>query len=295
MGRISVNDDFKTLCKNIKMSETVVRNIQSRYHAITKRINTDFWNITSDTAHSLYVGSYGRGTCIYSSDIDAIVELPWDEYQKYDAYSNNGQSALLGAVRSSLAKTYSMSKIGADGQVVDISFSDGVTFEIVPSFKYSDGSYCYPDTHNGGSWQDMNPKTEISAFNGRNQLANGNLKRLCQMLRAWKDKNVVLMNGILLDTIAYRFMQNYKYAAESYVYYDWLSRDCFKYIYENADKDYWLKPGSSERVYKQISFKRNAKQAYELSVDAINAATDDYYYTWHDKWRKIYGTKFPSI
>ena len=135
MGRISVSSDFQQFCKNLRMSDSVVSNIQSRYRAITKRINQDFWGSDSEIQHSFYVGSYGRGTAIYTSDIDMVVELPWSEYTKYNDYSGNGQSALLQAVRNSLKKTYSNSCVSADGQVVDIVFSDGVKFEIVPALN----------------------------------------------------------------------------------------------------------------------------------------------------------------
>ena len=111
MGNISVTSDFDRFCKSLRMSDTTVSSIQNRYHAITKRVNTDYWNSSSDTLHSLYVGSYGRGTSIYTSDIDIVVELPWSEYTRYNNYSENGQSALLAGLRSCLLKTYSSTSI----------------------------------------------------------------------------------------------------------------------------------------------------------------------------------------
>lgn len=293
MSDISVSQDFTKFCKNLRMSDSIIKDVQTRYHVITKRINKDFWSTESETSHSFYVGSYGRGTAIYTSDIDIVVELPWSEYTKYDKYIGNGQSALLQAVKSSLQKTYSSSKIGGDGQVVVIDFSNGVKFEIVPSFKCSDSSYIYPDTHNGGSWKAMKPKEEMNCFDGRNSISNNNLKRLCRMARAWNSNMTVLMSGILIDTIAYRFMQTYEYADKSYSYYDWLSRDFFKYLYDNADKDYWVKFGDGKHITKKYSFKSEAKKAYELSLEAIEAYGKGYSYTWHSKWREIYGTKFP--
>ena len=35
-----------------------------RYKEITKAVNRTFWNSESETDHSRYVGSYGRGTAI---------------------------------------------------------------------------------------------------------------------------------------------------------------------------------------------------------------------------------------
>lgn len=96
---------------------------------------------------------------------------------------------------------------------------------------------------------------------------------------AWNSNMNVFMSGILIDTIAYRFMQNYEYADKSYSYYDWLSRDFFKYLYDNADKEYWVKFGDNKHVTKKYSFKNEAKKAYELSLSAIDAYDKGYSYT----------------
>jgi hypothetical protein len=122
------------------------------------------------------VGSYGRNTAIDGfSDLDMVFELPSDLYFKYDEYTGNGQSALLQAVRNSIQKTYSTSSLGADGQVVVISFTDGITFEVVPVFNNKAGSYTYPDSNDGGKWRTTNPRPEIEAIRSRNTVCNGNL------------------------------------------------------------------------------------------------------------------------
>jgi predicted nucleotidyltransferase len=76
--------------------------ISTRYHAITRAINREFWNSQSETQNSLYVGSYGRGTAIDTSDLDVLVELPQGEYIRYDLVKGNGQSRLLQALRTSI-------------------------------------------------------------------------------------------------------------------------------------------------------------------------------------------------
>jgi len=202
------------------MSSDTVSIIQYRYHQITKRINLDYRNSTSETAYSLYVGSYGRGTEIWTSDIDMIVQLPYETYVKFNGYSSNGQSALLQEVKGILQKTYSTSFVKGDGQVIGINFSDGINFEIVPAFINKDDSYTYPDSNNGGSWKKTDPKKEISAMNTRNSDTNKNLKRLCRMARAWKNKCDVSMSGILIDTLAYKFIGDWQYKDKSYLYYD---------------------------------------------------------------------------
>lgn len=296
MGKISVYKDFQTFCDNLRMSDTDVEAVQRRYHSITKNINQNFWNSNSDTLHSRYVGSYGRGTCIYTSDIDVLVELPWEQYTRFNQYSGNGQSALLAEVRNSLKSTYSSSKISADGQVVDIDFSDGVKFEVVPAFKFADDSgYCYPDTNHGGSWKHMNPKSEIDCFNGRNTMCKGNLKKFCRMLRAWKNENYIPMNGILLDSIAYNFFRNYEHADKSFTFYDWISRDFFEFLQDNSDRVNWDRPGDNGIIKREFTIKYDVIATCEAVQEAMKCLSNDYYYTWHDKWREIYGTRFPAV
>ena len=169
---MSVSDYFSTFCSNLRMDSDTVSTIQYRYHQITKRINLDYWNSSSETTHSLYVGSYGRGTEIWTSDIDIIVQLPYSTYEKFNAYKSNGQSALLQEVKGVFQKTYSTSYVKGDGQVIGINFSDGINFEIVPAFINTDGSYTYPDSNNGGSWRITDPKKEIDAMNSRNKDTN---------------------------------------------------------------------------------------------------------------------------
>lgn len=296
MGNILVYEDFCNFCKNLEISQAIKNTVDTRIKSITKRINSDYWGNDSETIHSLIVGSYGRGTAIKTSDIDLVVELPWSEYTRFNNYTWNGQSAFIQSVKQCLQKTYPSSKISGDGQVVDIDFSDGIKFEVVPAFKYIDGGYCYADTNDGGHWKSMDPVKEMLMFTYLNAQYDGNLIRLCRMARAWKDQMNVLMPGILIDTIACRFLGQYEYAKNSYTYYDWMSRDFFKYIIDNESKTDWPKFGSGDIVVKKypISVNTDSQRAYNLAIDAITADSNHVDYIWHSRWRDIYGYKFPS-
>jgi len=221
-------DWFRVFCANIQVQDGGT--ISTRYKAITRRLNTDFWNSASDTAHSLYVGSYGRNTAIQGfSDLDMLMELPSAVYHQYDCHIGNGQSALLQAVKASIEKTYSTTSIRADGQVILVPFADGITFEVVPAFTNDDNtSYTYPDANSGGRWRTTNPRPEIESIRTRNNACNGNLVRLCRMMRAWKDRWNVPIGGLLIDTLAYQFIENCEYREKSYLYYDFMCRDFFR-------------------------------------------------------------------
>ena len=61
---MGINTWFKEFHESIYMTTDVVSKVRLRYKSITKRINEEYWNSSSETNHSLYVGSYGRGTDI---------------------------------------------------------------------------------------------------------------------------------------------------------------------------------------------------------------------------------------
>lgn len=289
-------DWFTTFCKNIQVQN--VGTISLRYRNITRRLNTDFWNTSSETSHSLYVGSYGRNTAIQGfSDLDMIFRLPYSEYERYNNYSGNGQSALLQSVRRSLGRTYSNSRIGADGQVVEISFTDGITFEVVPGFENTDDSFTFPDANGGGHWRTTNPRPEITEIRSRNKDCNGNLVRLCRMMRAWKSKWSVPMGGLLIDTLAYRFIDSWEYKDKSYFYYNYMCRDYLEFLAgQNRNQQYWKAPGSRQFVYRKGTFESKASECHELALQAIKHELAQPKREWaaKQKWREIFGTSFPS-
>ena len=288
---------FRTFCGNIQVKNGT--KISTRYKNITKRLNTDFWSTTSDTSHSLYVGSYGRNTAIHgTSDVDMIFRLPYRVYQQYDGHSGNGQSALLQAVRNSVKKTYSTTDIGADGQVVVVSFGDDIWFDLVPAFANTDGSFTHPDSNGGGSWKKTNPKPEIDAIRIRNADCNGNLIPLCRMMRAWKARMTVPIGGLLIDTLAYQFIGSWEYRQESYLYYGNMCRDFFAFMADqDKTQEYWKAPGSGQWVHApKGQFQYKAKRAHKLACEAIERETATPKQEWSAKrkWRDIFGTSFPD-
>jgi hypothetical protein len=290
-------DWFNTFCATIQVRDND-GTISGRYKAITRRLNTDFWTTTSDVAHSLYVGSYGRNTAIQGfSDLDMLFQLPYSVYQQYNGYVGNGQSALLQAVKTSIERTYSTTSIKADGQVILVPFTDGITFEVVPAFLNTDDSYTYPNANAGGSWKTTNPRPEIEAIRTRNAVCNNNLVPLCRMMRSWKNKWDVPIGGLLVDTLAYQFIENYTHRDKSYLYYDFMCRDFFAWMADqNAEQEFWRAPGSGQYVYGKGLFQYKAKRCYNISLEAIAHESADPKQEWaaKQKWRSIFGTAFPD-
>lgn len=290
---MGVAKDFEDFCNKLTIENRGT--ITARCNAIAKRLNLDFWGSCSETNHRIYVGSYGRDTAIGVSDLDLIFVLPYQTYVRYNKYLYNGQSSLLQSVKASICKTYPNTDIGGDGQVVVVSFFDGMKFEIVPAFEKKDGSFIYPDSNNGGKWKVTNPKPEISAIRARNICCNFNLKPLCRMTRAWKNYWNIPMGGLLIDTLAYNFIASWEYKDKSYLYYDYMSRDFFLYLAnQDSKQSYWRAAGSHQYIWRRGLFEYKAKQCYKLALDAIAYELNGMKYSARKKWREIYGTAYPN-
>ena len=293
---MALADWFNTFCSNLQVRDGST--IATRAGNITRRLNTDYWNTGSDTAHSLYTGSYGRNTATAGfSDVDLLFQLPYSEYVRYDNYLGNGQSALLQAVKTSIEKTYAKTNIRADGQVIQVPFTDGLTFEVVPGFENKDGSFTFPDANAGGSWRTTNPRPEIKAIRERNAATNGNLVPLCRMMRDWKIKWGVPIGGLLIDTLAYQFIETWEHRDKSYLYYDFMCRDFFKWMADqDENQEWWRAPGSGQWVWGKGLFQYKAKRCYNLALEAIAHEMADPKREWSakQKWREIFTTNFPD-
>lgn len=285
---MSVSDMFSEFIDNLSISNT--ETISLRYGELTATLNKQFRDTESKTANTLQVGSFGRKTGINGiSDLDMLYMMPktkWDEYNK-----SGGQLSLLQDARSAIQNRYPNTKVRVDRLVVTVTYTN-FHVEVQPVFEQADGSYKYPDTKSGGTWRITKPREEMDAVAKLDIAKNSNLRRLCKMARAWKNKHGVGIGGLLIDTLAYNFLDSTsKYDEKSYLYYDWLSRDFFEYLSDLPDQSEYAAPGSRQRVKVKRKFQKKAKKAHNLCLAAIAAEGQN---NVNEKWKKVYGRPFPA-
>lgn len=263
--------------------------ISLRYEEITATLNKKFRDNESKTANSLQVGSYGRWTAIKGvSDLDMLYIMP---SSKWPDYKDGKQSKLLTDTKDAIKERYPRTEVFVDRLVVRVLYKD-FHIEVQPVFGLEDQSFYYPDTYNGGKWKITKPREEISELADANKKNNRNLRRLCKMARAWKNKHGVGMGGLLIDTLAYNFLNSTtEYDDNSYSYYDWMNRDFFEYLSGLPDQEYFAAVGSRQRVKVKKKFQKKAKKAHELCKNAIDAEGTAGV---NDKWKKVFGRPFPA-
>ena len=284
---MTITDMFSQFVTNlaIRNAET----ISLRYGELTAALNKEFRETESKTANTLQVGSFGRRTGINGiSDLDMLYIMP---KLKWDTYKDNKQLKLLQDVKTALSNRYPKTAIRVDRLVVTVTYTN-FHVEVQPVFEQDDGSFKYPDTKNGGAWKITKPYEEMDAVAKMDGEKNSNLRRLCRMARAWRNKHGLRMGGLLIDTLAYNFLNSTdEYDTKSFLYYDWISRDFFKYLSELPNQDRYHAPGSNQQIKVKKAFQRKAKKAYNLCLKAIEVEGTTGV---NDKWKLIYGRPFPA-
>ena len=115
------------------------------------------------------------------------------------------------------------------------------------------------------------------------------------MIRAWKEEHNVPMGGLLIDTFAYNFIKDWEYRDKSLTNYDWMTRDFFKYLSEVDDSQlYWRAVGSGQYIWRRGPFAQKALKAYNNALEALEYEEKDMQFSANNKWREIYGNRFPN-
>ena len=299
-----MNGVFKEFCQNLLPPKAKVETIAKRAKSIIQKINECFYG-ERITERYKFVGSYGRGTaCANVSDIDMFIRLPKNVYEQYNDYRNNGQSAMLQAVKECIARTYPSTKLKGDGQVVIVSFCDNVIFEVVPVFRLIDGQYLHADSNNGGSWKITTPQPFIDAINLGDKLSSHKLKNLCRMIRAWNEANNVGLKGVLIDTLAFNFLKAREWGKayncnsmmyKEFAYYDLMSLDFFEYLANQPQVTRKLNtPGNAETVEDTGGYATKALVAMQKADQAIDFASCGDTFNASIIWKEIYGRDFPE-
>jgi hypothetical protein len=105
----------------------------------------------------------------------------------------------------------------------------------------------------------------------------------------------VPMGGLLIDTLAARFIKDWEYKDKSFFYYDWLFRDFFQFLSaQDTGQTIYYSIGSNRLMNNQGMFEYKAKVAYNKAVQAIEYATNGYEYSAKATWREVFGNVFPN-
>lgn len=289
-----VTQRFQEFNQNLQPTRIQFNDAATKYNNVCKCLNQHYYGINSATDNSILIGSWGKGTEVRPPrDIDLYFVLPVAVYNRFNAYTGNKQSALLQEVKTVLQKTFSTTSMRGDGQVVLVGFS---TFdvEVVPAILLTDGRYWICDTHDGGSYTVSNPSAELAYITTENVNHNSNLIPLIKMLKAWQSHCSVPIKSFQLELIAAEFLKQSPWSMKGALYYDWLLRDFFAYLYGKANTTIYV-PSTYEPIFLGNAWLSRIETAYRRANKACNYEYFDLVEEAGNEWQKIFGVQIPCL
>ena len=204
--------------------------------------------------------------------------MPHEEFEKYDNYDGNGQSALLQKIKDILKDTYTTTdKIKGWGKVVLVEFANNHhNIEILPAWEKDDKTFVIPNTENGGSWDIFDPREDISTFQTSNKDTNELTVKLSRMMKSWKNNTTSLtlksfqIEQYVIDFLYFNYDKDIELASISQMF--------FQYLIDKIDE----------------KNKSHVKTALTRANKAIEYSNNEKYDKACDEWKKIFGDLFPK-
>ena len=281
-----MKEQFIKFSENIRLTANQETDAQTKYLGVCKALHKSYYENNYDGKTKFIFGSYKTNTNTRplsdNQDVDVIFKIPEETYKRFKDYEGNGPSVLLQEIKDILRKAYpKTAEIKAWGKIVFVKFADNThNIEVMPAFELDDKTFIIPNSEDGGSWDEFDPREEIDTFQSSNGKTNSLTADLTRMMKTWV-KNTSSLNyksyDLLNDIIGF-LDSNYKSGAD-FSDYHLVIRDCFEYLKTNCDSSLESNLKTAlERAEKAVDFIDKAKPK-EASLE----------------WRKIFGNEYPLV
>lgn len=273
---MSINDQFLKFYDNIKLTPAQRDDAVNKHTGVCKKLHDYYYPTTEyNGSTKLLIGSYAKHTHIRPArDIDVIFIMPPEKFDQYDDNQSNCQSQLLQDVKKILEEKYPNTPIRADEKVVVLEFSDTKhNVELLPAWENNDGTFKIPNSVNGGSWENWDPRLEIKNVSDSDAIT-GKTRALVRMVKKWSENCTAKIKSYKIENAVIGFFNiNTDYSLE----YPVLVKNFFEYFYNNT---------FDESLKSHILTALNrAKKACEFEDnDKLDDAVTE--------WRKIFGDDF---
>lgn len=273
--------NFELFYQKIKLTARQRADAKVKYRGVCKTLHDFYYpSVEYSGTTKLLIGSYGKHTNIRPPlDVDVLFKMPESEFGRYDSYGSNGQSQLLQDIRGVLRETYTTTEtVCGWGKVVLIEFSDGThNVELLPAWENEDGSFKIPNTENGGTWEDWNPRIEIEKINESDRVSHGLTRFLIRVIKKWKQGCSVKMKSFEIEEKVTIFLDNNDYTGKNHSV---LVRDFFSFLLGSENDEV-------RKSHMSTAFGRAVKACEYEDAGSFDAAVAE--------WKKVFGDDFPSM
>ncbi|QQG42455.1 MAG: hypothetical protein HYW15_03020 [Candidatus Giovannonibacteria bacterium] len=275
---MSIQEQFEKFYENIQLTPSQKEDAKTKYTGICKKLHDHYYpNVEYDGSSKLLIGSHGKQTHIRPArDVDVIFIMPPEKFEQHDDNQSNGQSQLLQDVKKVLEEKYPDTPIRAFGKVVVVEFSDTKhNVELLPAWENADGTFIIPNSENGGSWEQWDPRSEIQKIQDSDS-RTGRTKALIRMIKKWSENCTAELKSYQIENKVLDFFANDEFSDKEYSI---LVRDFFDYFYKTTNDEGLQNHLSTvlNRATKACDFEKETK--LEKAVE---------------EWIKIFKDDFPA-
>ncbi len=280
--------EFTKFAENIRLTESQENDAKTKYNNVCKTLHKVYYENVYDGKTKFLFGSYKTRTntrpLSSNQDVDVIFKIPKETLDKFQNYASNGASALLQEIKNHLSKTFTTTeKVRGWGKVVLVQFDENRhNIEVLPAFEQEDNTFIIPNSENGGSWEEFNPREQVVFFQTSNNATNGLTADLTRMLKTWVKNTAGLTDKyksyhLLNDVISY-LNTEYQEGAD-YSDYHKVVNDMFAYLKDHCN--------SNIESFVKTASDRSSKALEYISNDKPKEASEEYI--------KIFGNEFPKV
>src|SRR3989344_7949623 len=273
---MSIQEQFEKFYENIKLTQAQRDDAKRKYDGVCGKLHSYYYPDTSyDGNTRSLIGSYGKKTHIRPArDIDVIFIMPPEKFSQYSDNSSNCQSQLLQDIKAILEEKYPDTPIKAFGKVVVLEFADPQhNVELLPAWENENGTFTIPNSENGGSWEIVDPRTEIKRIKDSDE-QTGKTKVLIRTVKKWSELCTAPVKSHAIENKVLEFFSVNNATGE----YATTIRDFFGY-FNNSVSDENL------RSHLNTALNRAVKACTFESEQELDKATEE--------WKKILGDDFP--
>jgi hypothetical protein len=285
---------FGTFMANLAITAAQREDGNTKHAGVRACLNRHYYGVSSETANSFLIGSWGKGTQVRPSrDVDILFLLPASVWQQYEQRDGNKQSQLLQEVKEVLAATYRQTTMRGDGQVIFIPFNS-MPVELSPGFRCSDGSIIICDTNDGGRYKISTAEVEESELAASDRQWNGNTRALAQMLKQWQREHNAPLKSFILERLALHFLAQWSYSYHDVFWYDWMVRDFFAWLLQYVNGTITIStPQTREVIPLGNEWQVRAQRAHANAVSACEHEYASRGWQAGEDWQKIFGSAIP--
>lgn len=275
---MSIQEQFEKFYENIKLTPFQREDAKTKYTGVCKKLHDYYYpNVEYNGDTKLLIGSYGKRTHIRPArDVDVIFTMPAEKFEQYSDNQSNGQSQLLQDVKRILKEKYPDTPIRAFGKIVVVGFSDTKhNVELLPAWENEDRTFTIPNSKDGGSWEQWDPRSEIQNIQDSDS-RTGRTRALIRMVKKWSENCTAKLKSYQIENAVLNFFANDEFSDKEYPV---LMRDLFSSFYDTVvDEDL--------QSYLNTALNRATKACEHEQKSDLEKAIEE--------WRKVFGEDFPA-